>query len=312
MRAMSQRVVNISGEGEIIDQRNSRGRSPSPVPDRQQQLHNSAQMFTDTSYHSHFSHVPEKTPEAAAIFAEPAPPLQPRVPMKNPLKGKSLGIFPPDHPIRTKLCDLLVHPFTEPFILILIICQAVLLAIESAPDVFTHPRPDRWGITWIDWAMLVLFAIFTLELIARILVSGFILNASEYSTIDRKRGVRAAVVDQYRNIFQPQRQKSVKATRQINLGPSAFQRSFTIMQGQTLPQTVEEHQRFQLARRAFLRHSFNRLDFLAVVAFWISFALSITGIESQKHLYVFRMISCLRILRLLALTNGTAVSVPCF
>ncbi|KAF0318752.1 ion transporter [Colletotrichum asianum] len=307
MRAMSQRVVNISGEGEIIDQRNSRGRSPSPVPDRRQQLHNSAQMFTDTSYHSHFSHVPEKTPEAAAIFADPAPPLQPRVPMKNPLKGKSLGIFPPDHPIRTKLCDLLVHPFTEPFILILIICQAVLLAIESAPDVFTHPRPDRWGITWIDWAMLVLFAIFTLELIARILVSGFVLNASEYSTIDRKRGVRAAVVDQYRNIFQPQRQKSVKATRQINLGPSAFQRSFTIMQGQTLPQTVEEHQRFQLARRAFLRHSFNRLDFLAVVAFWISFALSITGIESQKHLYVFRMISCLRILRLLALTNGTAI-----
>ncbi|KAF6838429.1 calcium channel subunit cch1 [Colletotrichum musicola] len=307
MRAMSQRVVNISGEGELVDQRTQRNRSPSPAPDRRQQLHNSAQMFTDTSYHSRISQVPEKAPGAENVFADPAPPLQPRIPMKNPLKGKSLGIFPPEHPIRMKLCDLLVHPFTEPFILILIILQAVLLAIEAAPDVFIHPRPDGWGVTWIDWAMLVLFIVFTLELVARILVSGFILNASEYSTIDRKRGVRAAVVDQYRNIFQPQRQKSVKAPRQINLGPSAFQRSFTIMQGQSLPQTVEEQQRFQLARRAFLRHSFNRLDFLAVVAFWISFSLSITRVESEKHMYVFRMISCLRILRLLALTNGTAI-----
>ncbi|WQF85104.1 Putative EF-hand domain, voltage-dependent calcium channel, alpha-1 subunit, Ion transport [Colletotrichum destructivum] len=307
MRAMSQRVVNISGEGELVDHRTSRSRSPSPAPDHRQQLHNSAQMFTDPSYHSHASHVPEKAPEPDNVFAEPPPPMQPRVPMKNPLKGNSLGIFPPDHPIRTKLCDLLVHPLTEPFILILIILQAILLAVESAPDVFIHPRPATWGVTWIDWAMLVLFVIFTLELIARILVSGFLLNASEYSTIDRQKGVRAAVVDQYRNIFQPQRQRSVKAPRQIHLGPSAFQRSFTIMQGQTLPQTVEEQQRFQLARRAFLRHSFNRLDFLAVVAYWISFALRITGIESEKHLYVFRMIACLRILRLLALTNGTAI-----
>ncbi|KAJ0167466.1 Calcium-channel protein cch1 [Colletotrichum tanaceti] len=307
MRAMSQRVVNISGEGELVDHRTSRSRSPSPAPDHRQQLHNPAQMFTDPSYHSHASHVPEKAPEPDNVFAEPPPPMQPRLPMGNPLKGNSLGIFPPDHPIRTKLCDLLVHPLTEPFILILIILQAILLAVESAPDVFIHPRPSTWGVTWIDWAMLVLFVIFTLELIARILVSGFLLNASEYSTIDRQKGVRAAVVDQYRNIFQPQRQRSVKAPRQIHLGPSAFQRSFTIMQGQTLPQTVEEQQRFQLARRAFLRHSFNRLDFLAVVAYWISFALRITGIESEKHLYVFRMIACLRILRLLALTNGTAI-----
>lgn len=64
----------------------------------------------------------------------------------------------------------------------------------------------------------------------------------------------------------------------------------------------------QLARRAFLRHGFNRLDFAAVISFWITFALSITGLEMQHHLFIFRMMSCLRIVRLLALTNGTAVS----
>jgi hypothetical protein len=50
------------------------------------------------------------------------------------------------------------------------------------------------------------------------------------------------------------------------------------------------------------------LDFVAVVSFWISFVLGITGMESKHHLHVFRMLSCLRIVRLLALTRGNTVS----
>jgi hypothetical protein len=225
-----------------------------------------------------------------------------------------LGIFGPENHIRLLLCDLLVKPYTEPLILLLIVAQAVLLAVESGPDVFTegNGRPERWGQRPIDWAMLGLFIVFTCELIVRIIVSGFILNAAEYSTIDRKRGVKAAIADQYRAVFQPERQKSVKTRRQLSTEPSAIARSFTtLMQGQqALPATFEEHQRFQLARRAFLRHGFNRLDFVSVVSFWIAFILGISGIEFQYHIYVFRMLSCLRILRLLALTNGTSVSFP--
>ncbi|KAM0517920.1 hypothetical protein ACHAPS_007971 [Verticillium nonalfalfae] len=268
-------------------------------------------MFNvDTSYPSHTAQHPvEKEPAGGFLSVDPHVSVASRPPMSNPLKGKSLGVFSSKSIIRRKLCDFLVHPFAEPMILVLIIFQTVLLTIEAAPNVFEdgNERPTTWGTTWIDYAMLGLFIVFTLELVARIIVSGFILNASEYSTIDRKRGVRAAVTDQYRALFQPQRQKSVKAPRQINLGPSAFARSLTFMQGQPVPQTVEEHQRYQLARRAFMRHSFNRLDFLAVVAYWITFVLAITGLESKHHMYVFRMISCLRILRLLAITNGTAI-----
>jgi hypothetical protein len=73
------------------------------------------------------------------------------------------------------------------------------------------------------------------------------------------------------------------------------------------PGHTRQQQRVRLARRAFLRHSFNRLDFLAVVSFWISFGLSIAQIESDRHVYVFRMLSCMRILRLLGLTSGTSV-----
>lgn len=312
VRAMSQRVVNISGETEVIDHRASRHRSRSPVghsQDRNRDTVNS--LFADTSYQPQLGRSSsEKSTGPRFNVSEATEAELPRPPLPNPLKGKSLGIFSPNNPLRLRLCNLLVNPYTEPFLLLLIVLQAILLAVESAPNVFETGRPERWGKHPIDWAMLALFIIFTLEIISRVIVSGFVLNAAEYSTIDRKRGIRAAIADQYRAVFQPERMKSVKKASQYNPEPSAISRSFTtFMQGQqALPRTLEEHQRFQLARRAFLRHSFNRFDFVAVVSYWITFCLSVSGLETKHDLYAFRMLSCLRILRLLALTNGTAVS----
>jgi voltage-dependent calcium channel len=63
----------------------------------------------------------------------------------------------------------------------------------------------------------------------------------------------------------------------------------------------------RLARRAYLRHSFNRMDFIAVVSYWIALVLELTGVMTQHHIYVFRMLSCLRIFRLLGITEGTSV-----
>lgn len=60
----------------------------------------------------------------------------------------------------------------------------------------------------------------------------------------------------------------------------------------------------------YLRHSWNRIDFIAIVAFWISFALAMAGVEREpnRHIAVFRALSVLRTSRLLAVTNGTSVS----
>lgn len=314
MRAMSQRVVMISGEGDAIDQQARRDRSRPSSPDGMRQHHLSAPMLDGTAYPSQtFQGMPaeKKGDPQFAVTEEAPPPFIKRRSPPNPLKGKSLGIFAPDNPLRKWLCDVLVNPWTEPVILILIILQVVLLAVESAPDVFKpgNERPERWGSTGIDWAIFGLFAVFTLELIARIIVSGLVVNAPEYVVTENKRGMRQKVADQYRQIFRPQRQKSVKTQYPADFTPT-FARSFTMLQGQALPETVEEQQRMQLARRAFLRHGFNRLDFVAVVSFWISFVLGVTGLENQHHLYLFRMLSCLRILRLLAITRGNAVSPP--
>lgn len=317
VRAMSQRVVNLSGE-EVLEaqKRRQRSRSPSVEPPRENLQ--TMPEIVDTSYPSQLyenkSSPTEKKGQNEYIFPSHPGPRSPTVRgrMANPLRGKSLGIFSPENPIRRRLCDVLVQPWTEPLILILIVLQTILLCVEAAPDVFDkgEGRPSRWGSTPIDWALFVLFVIYTLEIMARIIVSGFILNASEYSTIDRGRGVKAVIAERYRDAFQPQRHKSVKKPPQENYGPSTLARSVTWLHGQPLPETIEEQQRYQLARRAFLRHGFNRLDFVAIVSFWISFVVGITGLEKDHHLYVFRMLSCLRILRLLAITKGNAVSLP--
>ncbi|KAI0204743.1 ion transporter [Astrocystis sublimbata] len=310
VRAMSQRVVNISGEVESIEQRQQRSRSPSFDGRRPSMSRMSSSAGADTSYPSQlYPPSPrEKNTEPEWRLSEPPPSPRRVGPMPNPLKGRSLGIFPPDNFIRRKLCDLLVNPYLEPTLLVLIVLQTILLSVEAANNVYEEGNERQ--ISWdsssaINWAILALFIIFTLEIGARIIVSGFVLNPAEYSTVDRKRGIRNVISDKYDAVFRPQRQKSVNVPRQEAYGPSTFSRSLTMMHA--MPETVEEQMRMHLARRAFLRHSFNRLDFLAVVSFWIAFVLSITGLEAKHHLYIFRMLSCLRIIRLLALTNGTAI-----
>lgn len=315
VRAMSQRVVNISGEGEVLENQKRRERSRSPSKDGPRESVPPVPDINDTSYSSQLyqdQSPVEKRGQSEYLFPSHPGPLSP-VPgmqgrMANPLRGKTLGIFSPENALRMRLCDILVQPWTEPLILILIVLQTILLCVEAAPNVFEvgDGRPDRWGRTKIDWTIFALFVVFTMETLARIIVSGFVLNAAEYSTIDRQRGVKAAVVERYRSVFQPQRTKSVKKPPQ-DYGPTTLQRSVTFLHGHQLPETIEEQQRYQLARRAFLRHGFNRLDFVAVVSFWISFVIGITGAEKEHHLYVFRMLSCLRIVRLLALTKGNAV-----
>ena len=58
----------------------------------------------------------------------------------------------------------------------------------------------------------------------------------------------------------------------------------------------------------YLRHSWTRIDFIAIVSFWVTFALATTGVEHSKyHIGIFRAMSVLRTARLLAITSGTTV-----
>ncbi|GBF66718.1 calcium-channel protein [Trichophyton mentagrophytes] len=297
MRMVSQRVVNLSNEPEVIESvmrqksvlKHARMDEPPSLPAMLEYAHDVASSETLNEGG------PEKRP--------PKPKRKHGHPAISPLRGKALGIFSADNPVRRWLCELLVHPATEPIILILIIIQTILLAIESS--VHTG-RKGSWSSPVVDILFLAIFIIYTLELIARTIVSGFILNPEEYSTLDRSAGFRNAVMIKTRELFSLQRQPSTK--KPADPQQMSIIRSFTTMQQQADEVgDSRQQQRIRLARRAFLRHSFNRLDFLAVVSYWIAFALSVLSIDTNHHIYIFKMLSSLRILRLLALTSGTTV-----
>ncbi|KAH7099033.1 Ion transport protein-domain-containing protein [Auriculariales sp. MPI-PUGE-AT-0066] len=112
---------------------------------------------------------------------EPAPPLEP--PFEPPLKlrGITLGIFGPTSKIRKFFFNVLVWSWTEPIVLLLIIADAVILSLQARHSLLLPEdgRPARikgYFKSWEDWAIFGLFILFTVELVARTIVSGFILD----------------------------------------------------------------------------------------------------------------------------------------
>ena len=302
VKSMSQRVVNLSNAPEVIEDsirreeswNNSRMEGPPQLPAMPDYAH-------DTTTGDTVDDQPAEKRASSRAWKN----------RSNPLRGKSLWLLPADNPIRLWLCDILVHPFTEPFILLVIILQTILLTVESAKPVWDNPR-GHWGKSPLDYVYLCIFIIYTLELISKILVSGLILNPVEYSTLNRNLGLKKALEERGKNLITPQRQFSKKAPVEPLEPQASIIRTFTglnqLEQEEEVLDDPLQTRRVRLANRAFLRHSFNRLDFVAVVSFWVSFLLGLIGVETREQIFVFRMLSCLRILRLLALTNGTSVS----
>ena len=78
----------------------------------------------------------------------------------------------------------------------------------------------------------------------------------------------------------------------------------------SLPFKLIIEQSHQSTRRnmPYLRQSWNRIDFLSILCFWVSFALATGGVERGAiHIGIFRAISVLKVSRLLAVTSGTTV-----
>ena len=84
-------------------------------------------------------------------------------PMAGLLRGKSLGVFGPTHPVRRAALAALMWTWTEPIVLVLILAYVVIVCVQSSSSVFTSPRPSTRGyfFAWEDWAIFVLMILFT-------------------------------------------------------------------------------------------------------------------------------------------------------
>lgn len=112
-------------------------------------------------------------------------PMQPDLKQIFPIRGYALGFLGPENTIRLLLFKFLVHPYvqvifflatcssncslTEPFILILIILNAIILTIQAFPSLTLPtangptlpPKIKGYFHTWEDYALFALFIVFT-------------------------------------------------------------------------------------------------------------------------------------------------------
>ncbi|KAG7087347.1 hypothetical protein E1B28_013323 [Marasmius oreades] len=98
-----------------------------------------------------------------------------------PIRGRTICCFGPNNRYRLALYQFLVHRWTEPSILFLIIVNAIVLTIQGArsltlDDTLDAPQRKGYFRTWEDWVLFALFTIFTFEAFARICVSGFLFD----------------------------------------------------------------------------------------------------------------------------------------
>lgn len=203
------------------------------------------------------------------------------------LQGHSLGVFGPQSWIRKYLLDVLSSPLTEPIILMVIVFQVVVLSLDSSHNVPFQKYFLLWG-HWTDWALLAIFIFYSVELLVRSIVSGFMINPG----MRTNQAMRSALLKTYHK---------VRAPAQV----SSFARSAK-PQAIDYTETPRERLKASIVKRAYLRHSLNRIDLVSILSFWIYFGISITGNELTYHIFIFKALSCLRILRLLNVTEGTS------
>ncbi|KAH8826844.1 Ion transport protein-domain-containing protein [Flagelloscypha sp. PMI_526] len=105
---------------------------------------------------------------------------------QGPLRGRTLGFLGPHNPLRLFLYHLIHNQWTELIVLLAIILNATVLTIQAARSVtldevqaVSAPKPPGergYFHTWEDWVIFVLFVGYTIEALARISITGFLLD----------------------------------------------------------------------------------------------------------------------------------------
>jgi hypothetical protein len=272
-------------------------------------------------------------------------------PVHARLRGKTLMIFGPTHPLRQALARLITQWWFEPAILSLIGTNLVVLIISSSRNVYKHPPPDDMLTAPEECILLGVFCCYTLEVLARIIVSGLVINppaadsdepwrSNTYEQLNYLWNISAEYLyktlhpydENLREVSASQMHTAV-GTQQTStdevygetnalftFNPSEQNRSYREEKrgwwSQLIDWSLSASKRLQhtitmrdasITDSAYLRHSWNRVDFIAVVMYWVAAALSIRHKNgtAHVHLFIFRALSVLRCSRVLTLFEGT-------
>lgn len=208
------------------------------------------------------------------------------------LYGKSVRLFSPTSRLRLKLASILLKTWPYHTIRLIILFQTALLSYRQWNPYKLHGYV-KYGPNWADWVLYAVNFIYTIEIVSKIIAFGLWDDSEMFKALDKDYAPITEILrlDKIRHfIFGAPKQE----TTEFDLKPAALKHSVTFKNN------ISKHIPIQ---RAFLRSSWNRLDFVSTVFFWIDFFFSINRFNATRGVPVFRALACLRILRLVDVTD---------
>lgn len=220
--------------------------------------------------------------------------------LKGPLTlyGNSLGLVSPKNALRLKLAEMLLSKYYKyTFFLLLNVFIAILVcrSYNVAQTTFLYNFSG-----WSDYLIFVLSVCFSLNDLMKIIAFGFWDDSQMFAAYDKR---YSSLIEQ------------LGIVRFFNYAKTKY--NFTMLD-YLLPLKTTDEDRKKLLRereegkitsrniskdfdtpRAFMRSSWNRIDFTSSICFWIGLLISINDYDVKNGIRIFKALAVLRILRML-------------
>lgn len=224
------------------------------------------------------------------------------------LYGNSLGIVSPTNPLRIRLAILHCNPKYRLF-------YHVLLMFFTGVMAFRTYHPSQlifiYSFTyWPDYLAFISCIIFTLNDLTKIIAFGFWDDSQMFyahGRAYRTMADRFGFTKLYRHLRTKYGSKIIDFVIPFKIADEEEEKRH---QGKILrsavtrsSETEDNLMQFE-SPRAFLRSSWNRIDFTSTVCFWLGLFLAIQRYDSRKGIRIFKTLAVLRILRLVNTDTG--------
>ncbi|CAL9728073.1 calcium-channel protein Cch1p [Monosporozyma unispora] len=229
--------------------------------------------------------------------------------VRKPLRlyGNSLNFLPPTSPFRLKLATLNQHPITQRLYILLLVFFTGLLSYRTyEPTNFSFLY--RFN-NWTDYLIFIIFIIFTVYDCTKILAFGFWDDSEMFAAIGKDYIPileRCGVVRLYGFLVGKYGAELINMLLpfKIKTSEERKKRQEIIRNRYSNPEDPDVNLNDFDTPRAFARSSWNRIDLVSLVCFWIGLFVSIRDIDDKKGVRIFKPLALLRILRLLNTDTG--------
>lgn len=223
---------------------------------------------------------------------------------KGPLKlfGNSLGFISPRDPIRLKIAQILLSKIHNILYYILLNSLIAVLVVRTYSPAENDTKFLFKFTNWADYFIFILSILFSINDGMKIIAFGFWDDSQMFAAYDRDYVtlVNRLGIVRFCNFLK----KKYNFTLLDYILPfkltndNADQTKLLLERPEGRAGSVHSSSDFEIPR-AFMRSSWNRIDFTSTLCFWIGLLLSINDYYMDKGIRIFEALAVLRILRMI-------------